>query len=312
MSQNDKPTLFLVDVNSHMYRAYHAALAKKENDKDSSYHNGKPNYIIRGVINLIEDEIRKTNIEPDYISLILDHDGKNFRHELYPDYKGNRDPTPKELVFMRKCIFKILKLKGYNTIQIEGVEADDVIGTMAKKASTAGMSVYILSKDKDFFQLINDNIYLFNGGENKLYTYDEVLDSKGVPPEKILDYLTFLGDVADNIMGVPNVGGKSSVLILKNHNLEQIVENPELLDSIKGLRSKNKIIDYIKENKEFILLMKTLVSLKDNLDLGISLKDMIKKQEDHYAVQNAFQSLGLRYNIKPEQNTYCPNPTPKN
>jgi DNA polymerase-1 len=310
MSKNDQPTLFLVDVNSHMYRAYHAALAKKENEKESSYFNGNPNYIIRGVINLIEDEIRKTKVVPDYISLVLDHDGKNFRHELYPDYKGNRDPTPTELVFMRKCIFKILQLKGYNTIQVEGVEADDVIGTMAKKASAAGMLVYILSKDKDFFQLINENIFLFNGGENKLYTYNEVLESKGVPPEKILDYLTFLGDVADNIMGIPNVGGKTSVLILQEYTLEQIVDNPELLDSLKGLRSKQKIIEYIKNNKDFILLMKTLVSLKDNLDLGVSLKDMVKKPEDYASVQNAFQSLGLRYNIKPEQNTYYPSMTP--
>ena len=292
-------TLFLFDSNSHIHRSYYAAEAKNEGSKAGSFFNGKPNYIIEGAINLMEKEMRLAGVTPDYISIVLDPEGKNFRHDLYSKYKGNREPTPDNLKFMRNCIFKIMALKGYHTIREDGVEADDIIGVFAKKASRAGINVVIFTKDKDLLQLIDDRVSVFLGTDNKMYKRDDVFSKLGVYPEQILDYLTLLGDKADNIDGVPRCGPVSAVKMLQRYNLQQMIDNPSLVTEISGLRNGAVIADYISNNVEKINLMKTLVTLKVDINIGITLKELIKKEECFISLENAYEVLGLpKYGVK--------------
>ena len=196
---------------------------------------------------------------------------------------------------MRNCIYKILSLKGYYTIRKDGVEADDVIGTLTKKTEKLGMNVYLATDDKDFFQLVSNNVKVYRGKMNKLYGINEVIEQQGVEPSKVLDYLTMDGDKADNVIGIPNCGEKTCIKILEHYNLNEILENPELLLKIEKLRGAKKMVEYIKGNTDFIKLMKTMVTLKDDLDMGFSLKDLIKKEEDVDKLTFAYQSIGLNY-----------------
>jgi DNA polymerase-1 len=286
--------LFLLDINSHINRAFHKAKKNGDDEKDSAFHEGKPNYAIEKALDLIENEISRVGVRPDYIGCILDHRGKNFRHEIYPEYKGERPPTDPELAFMRECIFKLLHLKGYHLIRKSGVEADDVIGTLATKASAAGINTYILARDKDMFYLINENTFIFDGMTNTLYDIEKCINKRGIHPSQMTDFLTMDGDKADNIVGIPNCGEKTAISILKQHTLKEIIENPNLLEnkSIK-VKGREKMINYIKENKDFILLMHTLVQLKDDLDLKCNLKDFIKKTEKTKDIKSAFESVGI-------------------
>lgn len=294
-TENKDKNLFIVDLNSHIHRAYHSAIAKKEHLKPNSFFNGRPNFIIRGVVNLIEKEMELTNIIPDYICVVLDHEGKNFRHDIYPDYKKNREKTPEDLDFMRKCIFKILSIKGYSIIKKPNVEADDVIGTLAKKASRSNIKVTIFTKDKDMFQLVDDNVKIFNGQNNMIYGIDEIIEAKNVKPNQIVDYLTLLGDVADNVAGVPSCGDLTASKILQHHTLNEVLENPTLITNIEGLRSRLSIAEYIANNVDQIRLMKKVVTLKTNLNLNTSLNQLIKKEENFEYLNIAYSSLGLKY-----------------
>jgi DNA polymerase-1 len=300
-NKKNEKNLFLLDINSHINRAFHKAKSNGDDEKDEAFFEGKPNYAIEKALNLIENEISRVGVRPDYIACILDHRGKNFRHELYPNYKANRDPTDPELAFMRECIFKLLHLKGYHLIRKSGVEADDVIGTLATKASAAGINTYILARDKDMFYLINENTYIFDGYTDVLYDIEGCIKKRGVHPSQMTDFLTMDGDKTDNIIGIPNCGVKTAISILKQNTLSEIIENPNLLKNkdIK-IKGREKMINYIKENKSFILLMHTIVQLKDDLDLKCNLKDFIKNAEKTKDIELAFKSLG----VTPKPNRY--------
>ena len=125
--------LIVMDISSHFHRSFEMVVARGEKEKPQSYFNGKPNYMIKATLNLINNEIKKLNVNPDYIVCVLDADGDNFRHRLYPDYKGTRPPSDKEYNFMKKCCEKLLQLKGYYVIKQPDVEADDVIATIVTK-----------------------------------------------------------------------------------------------------------------------------------------------------------------------------------
>jgi len=295
-----KKNIIIMDINSHIHRAYHTAIApyNRDNEKEGAYFEGRPNYMVERAINVIEKEIEeikeKQNISADYIACVLDHQGKNFRHEMYADYKGNRKPSDQEFDFMRNCIFKLLSLKGYYTIREKGVEADDVIGTLALKSEKAGLNVVIGTDDKDFFQIVSKNINVYRGKIKEMFDVDKVVEKQGVQPNQILDYLAMDGDDADNVIGIPNCGPVTCVKILEKYTLAEVIENPELLTNIKGIKKRDDMITYIKENKDFILLMKEIVKLKDDMDLGLFLKDLVKREEDTPKIINAYSKIGIK------------------
>lgn len=300
MSNQPKKNLLLMDINSHLSRAYHSALRQGLNELEGAYYEGKPRFMIPQALNLIENEINKISRmgrKPDYICLVMDASGDNFRHELYPEYKANRPDRDEDYVIQREEILEILNYKGYSIIREEGVEADDVITTITKKAeSVPNLEITIGTDDKDLFYLISDKTRVFRGKVNKMYDREACIKEKGVPPEKILDFLTLDGDKVDNITGVPQLGEKTIPRVLEKYSVEQLLENPELLeDKDLKVRGSKNIVKYIKENKEFISLMKKLVEMKEDLELGVALKNFKKKYEDQNKLSNKMKSLGMKH-----------------
>tara|TARA_Y100000588_G_scaffold58958_1_gene57623 strand:- start:44494 stop:45396 length:903 start_codon:yes stop_codon:yes gene_type:complete len=300
MSNQPKKNLLLMDINSHLSRAYHSALRQGLNELEGAYYEGKPRFMIPQALNLIENEINKISRmgrKPDYICLVMDASGDNFRHELYPEYKANRPDRDEDYVIQREEILEILNYKGYSIIREEGVEADDVITTITKKAeSVPNLDITIGTDDKDLFYLISDKTRVFRGKVNKMYDREACIKEKGIPPEKILDFLTLDGDKVDNITGVPQLGEKTIPRVLEKYSVEQLLENPELLeDKDLKVRGSKNIVKYIKENKEFISLMKKLVEMKEDLELGVALKNFKKKYEDQNKLSNKMKSLGMKH-----------------
>ena len=299
-----KKNLVIFDISSHFHRAFESVKSRGGREEYGAFFNNKPNYMIKKALEMVDSEFlklkRQANVNPDYIVIVLDHAGKNFRHDLYPEYKGTRPPSDPEYNFMRDCCAKLLKLKGYYVIIKPDVEADDVIATIATKAKKTGLlNIYICSGDKDMFDLIDDSTYVFCGAENKnqgvLYDIQGCLNKKGVLPSKINDYLVMDGDRVDNVIGIPNVGPKKIPKILEHYTLSEIIEDPQLLNQDKiDIVGKKGVIKYIEENKEFIKLMQKIVTMDKNLDLKVNLKHFIKKYEDVESVNNAYKSLGLK------------------
>jgi DNA polymerase-1 len=291
-----KKNLIIFDINSHFHRAYRMCLANGHNEREGAFFNGKPNYMIKPVLEMIDGEIARLKKKFDYVVCVVDPKGKNFRHDLYPKYKKNRSPDDQEFTYQRECLLKILSLKGYYIIREEGVEADDVIGTIATKANEIDfLDIYISTRDKDMFILINEKTYVYDGKERVLYDEQGCLNKKGVRPYQIKDYLTMDGDKADNIIGIPKLGKKTIPKILEKFTLEEILKDPDILqDKDIKIQGKQKTITYIKENKDFILLMNKLVELKTDLDLGVSLKNFVKKYEDKEALTNAYRKMGIK------------------
>lgn len=207
--------LVLVDGSSYLFRAFHA-LPPLTNSK------GLPTGAAYGVVNMLNKLVEQT--QPDYLGVIFDAPGKTFRDDLYPLYKANRESMPDDLRVQIEPLHKIVKALGYPLIMEPGVEADDVIGTMAKTAAEAGHEVLISTGDKDMAQLVNDQVTLVNTMTNKIMDYDAVIEKFGVRPDQIIDWLALVGDSVDNIPGVPKCGPKTATKWLAQyHNIEGVM-----------------------------------------------------------------------------------------
>lgn len=294
--------LVIADINSHLHRAYHRAIEQKLHEQPNAFVNGRPVYMINQGVNIIENELQKVSTylkEPiDYVALVIDSKAKNFRHDLYEHYKANRPPSDPDFNSMVNDIIDILKLKGYFILCVDGVEADDVINSITHKSSKVpNLNTYILTGDKDLFSLIQDNVKLFNGKENIMYDIHNCAQKQGVPPYKILDYLTFLGDKADNIIGVKGCGEATAKAILQKYTFDDIMNNPELINDseLDIKRGRKSIIEYINTNKDLIGLMRKLILMKEDLELGFTLKQLSIKhiQQNNPAIEQKFQSLGI-------------------
>ncbi len=197
--------LILIDGSSYLYRAYHAA-------PNFTNSEGQPTGAVYGVINMLRSMLRQFSTE--HIAVIFDAKGKTFRDEMFADYKANRPPMPDDLRGQIEPLHAVIKAMGLPLISISGVEADDVIGTLATQASKAGMPVLISTGDKDMAQLVDENITLINTMTDVVMDPAGVVEKFGIGPELIIDYLALMGDKVDNIPGVPGVGeknGKSTV-----------------------------------------------------------------------------------------------------
>ena len=213
---NKKP-LILVDGSSYLFRAYHA-LPPLTTTK------GMPTGALYGVLNMIKKLINQSH--PEYMGIVFDTKSKNHRHDLFPAYKANRPEMPPDLAQQIEPLHAIIRALGITVIAVEGVEADDVIGTLAHQAREQGRSVIISTGDKDFAQLVSEEITLVNTMSDSVLDRQGVIDKFGVPPEHIVDYLALMGDTVDNIPGVDKVGPKTALKWLQTYgSLDGIIQN---------------------------------------------------------------------------------------
>ena len=252
-------TLVLVDGSYYLFRAYHAMPPLTNS-------SGEPTGVIFGVINMIKKHL--TEGGPDYFAVIFDAKGKTFRNNLYEEYKANRPEMAEELAVQIQPLHELIQALGIPLLVIDGVEADDVIATLAIKAAGKNIKTIISTGDKDLAQIVNKNIHLINTMSNLKLDPSGVKDKFGVPPERIIDYLTLVGDSVDNIPGVPKVGPKTAAKWLNEFgNLERIVKNA---DKIKGKVGEN-LRDFLPK----IPLTKELVTLKCDVELAVSPEDLV-------------------------------------
>ncbi|EAR22931.1 DNA polymerase I [Nitrococcus mobilis] len=273
------PLLILVDGSSYLYRAYYAL-------PPLTTPAGEPTGAVYGVVSML----RKLLAEYDtaYFGVVFDAKGKTFRDELFEAYKANRAPMPDELRVQLEPLKRIVCALGLSRIEIEGVEADDVIGTLAVRASVAGLRTIIATGDKDMAQIVNDNVVLLNTMSGTWLDAAAVQDKFGVPPERMVDYLALVGDAVDNIPGVPRVGPKTAAKWLGQYgSLDALLE---CVDEIKG-----KVGESLREHLEQLALSRELATIRCDLDLDLDPKAMRPRAPDVDALarlyrQHAFSS----------------------
>lgn len=277
--QNSKNSpLILVDGSSYLYRAYHALpplMSSKE----------QPTGAIRGVISMINKILLD---HPDsLLAVIFDAKGKTFRHEMYEAYKANRPPMPKDLVSQIEPINQIIEALGIKLLSIEGVEADDVIGTLAKQASEKGIDTVISTGDKDMTQLVDKHIKVVNTMKNELLDERGVKNKFGVEPKLIIDYLALIGDTSDNVPGVEKVGPKTAVKWLSEFgNLENIIKRA---DEISG-----KVGENLRSGLDQLELSKKLVTIKKDVSLKVDIKDLIVGKKNDELLQQIYTELEFK------------------
>ncbi|QTS84203.1 DNA polymerase I [Coxiella endosymbiont of Amblyomma nuttalli] len=278
MNDTISKLLILVDGSSYLFRAYYA-LPLLTNSR------GYPTGAIYGVINMLRK--LTTDYQPDYMAVIFDPKGKTFRNDLYSAYKANRIEMPNKLRDQIKPLFAIIKALGLPLIIKEGYEADDVIATLAKKAQQKGLHVLISTGDKDLTQIVNSHITLINTMTDHLLDPYEVEKKFGVPPEKIIDYLTLIGDNADNIPGIPKVGPKTAIKWLNQFgSVETIME---CANEIKG-----KIGENLRIHLDTLPLVRQLVTIISDLSLREQLTDLVPLQKNREKLIELFTAFEFK------------------
>ncbi|MEA3273801.1 MAG: DNA polymerase I [Pseudomonadota bacterium] len=255
----EKPYPFvLVDGSSYLFRAYHA-LPKLTNSK------GEATGALVGVINMLRK--LKERYDPDYMAVVLDAPGKTFRDDIYPEYKANRPLMPEDLREQIEPLQAVIRAMGLPLLVIPDVEADDVIGTLATQATAHDIKTLISTGDKDMAQLVNDRITLINTMSDSLLDREGVLEKFGVPPERIVDFLSLMGDSVDNIPGVPKCGPKTAAKWIQTYgSLEGVIEHA---DAIKG-----KVGENLRSSLEQLPLSRELTTIKLDVALDVSPNDL--------------------------------------
>ncbi|MCU7929684.1 MAG: DNA polymerase I [Candidatus Thiodiazotropha sp. (ex Codakia rugifera)] len=270
---SESPPFVLVDGSSYLFRAYHAL-------PDLSNAQGEPTGAIVGVLNMLRRLIN--DYHPDYIAVIFDAPGGSFRNELYPDYKANRPPMPDDLRCQIEPLHDIIKAMGLPLVVVPGVEADDVIGTLAQQASEKGIKTVISTGDKDMAQLVNEHVSLVNTMSETTTDIDGVVEKFGVRPNQIIDYLALVGDSVDNIPGVPKCGPKTAAKWLQAYEtLENLIDHA---GEISG-----KIGDNLRAALTQLPLSKLLATIKLDVVLDHGPTDYRPGQKDVASLRNHYQ-----------------------
>ena len=270
--------VILIDGSSYLYRAYHA-LPPLMSSKN------QPTGAIRGVISMVKKILSDHPSSP--LAVIFDAKGKTFRHEMYKEYKANRPPMPEDLVKQIEPINSIIKALGIKLVSVEGVEADDVIGTLANEASKLGLDTVISTGDKDMTQLVNEHIRIVNTMSGELLDEDGVKKKFGVKPELIIDYLALVGDTSDNVPGVEKVGPKTAVKWLVDYgNLEGIISNSKKISGKVGENLRNGL--------DQLLLSKELVTIKKDVPLEVGINDLSVGEEEKELLKKIYTELEFK------------------
>lgn len=275
-------TLLLIDGSSYLYRAFHAMPDLRSPD-------GRPTGAVYGMVNMLR-RLEK-EVQFDYSACVFDAKGKTFRDELYPEYKANRPSMPEELAAQIKPVHEVVQASGWPMLMVDGVEADDVIGTLAKMGEAAGFKVIISTGDKDMAQLVTPMVSLVNTMTNENLDQAGVKEKFGVPPERIIDYLTLIGDKVDNVPGVDKCGPKTAVKWLEEYGtLDNIIANA---DKVGGKVGENlrAALDWLPRGHELITI-KCDVDLQPDMPYGLdSLQHGVK---DRPRLAELFKDHGFR------------------
>jgi len=278
---SDKPFI-IVDGSSYLFRAYHALPA-------FSSSKGEPTGAIYGVLNMLYSLIDE--YEPKNVAIVFDAPGKTFRDDLYSEYKANRPPMPEDLRPQIEPLVQAVEAIGLPVLRIKGVEADDVIGTLATRATAASLKTVISTSDKDMAQLVNDHVSLVNTMNNSKMDAEGVKEKFGVRPDQIIDYLALVGDSSDNIPGVPGVGPKTAVKWLTAHgNLDTIKKHA---DEIPG-----KVGENLRNTLGQLPLYEELVTIVCNLELTSDPSTLVYRDPDTKRLQSLYDRLELRSLLK--------------
>ncbi|HGF0771593.1 TPA: DNA polymerase I [Kluyvera georgiana] len=265
MVQIPENPLILVDGSSYLYRAYHAF-------PPLTNRAGEPTGAMYGVLNMLRSLILQ--YQPTHAAVVFDAKGKTFRDELFEDYKSHRPPMPDDLRAQIEPLHAMVKAMGLPLLAVSGVEADDVIGTLAREAEKTGRPVLISTGDKDMAQLVTPGITLINTMTNTILGPDEVVTKYGVPPELIIDFLALMGDSSDNIPGVPGVGEKTAQALLQGlGGLDALYGEPE---KIAGLtfRGAKTMAAKLEQNKELAYLSYKLATIKTDVELELGCEQL--------------------------------------
>ncbi|MBT8537823.1 DNA polymerase I [Polynucleobacter paneuropaeus] len=276
-----KHRLLLIDGSSYLYRAFHAM-------PDLRNGAGDPTGAIYGMVNMMRRA--RSEIQADHIACIFDAKGKTFRDEMYPEYKAHRSPMPEDLVKQIEPIHALVKALGWPVLVVSGVEADDVIGTLACQASQAGWETIISTGDKDLAQLVNSSVSLINTMTDERLDIDGVIAKFGVPPERIVDYLSIIGDAVDNVPGVPKAGPKTANKWLAEFgDLDNLMAN---VDQVKGVVGEN-----LRAALNWLPQARQLITVKTDCDLSShvpSLDELHAKPEDSQLLRELFERYAFK------------------
>ncbi len=275
-------TLYLIDGSNHAFRVFHAMPRLTAGGQ----HTGA----LMGFANLLRWLDREA--KPDYCAVVFDK-GPSFRVDLFPDYKGHRPSMPEELREQWGKLPELIEAWGYTTITPVGYEADDVIGTLAAQHAGEELEVWIVSGDKDFAQMVGDHVRILNlkGGKPTVMDADAVLERFGVPPDRIIDILALWGDSSDNVPGVPRIGEKTATKLVKAHgDLEAVLA---AAPGIKGKMGQN-----LREFADQARLSKTLVTIVRDMDTGVTLEDLARRERDVEALHELFLRYQMRNHMK--------------
>ncbi|EHH1074694.1 DNA polymerase I [Vibrio parahaemolyticus] len=261
--------LILIDGSSYLYRAFHAYPGTMSNGEI-------PTNAVYGVVNMLRSMMRQ--FASERIAVVFDAKGKTFRDEMYSEYKANRPPMPDDLRCQIEPLHNVIRAMGLPLICIPGVEADDVIGTLAYQASQQGMPVLISTGDKDMAQLVDDNITLINTMTNVVMDREGVVEKFGIPPELIIDYLALMGDKVDNIPGVPGVGDKTATALLQGiGGLTKLYENLDDIAAL-GFRGSKTMAKKLVDNKDNAMLSYELATIKLDVELEETPESLLKAE----------------------------------
>ena len=278
-------TLYLLDAYALIFRAYYALIrAPRINSK------GENTSAIFGFINTLEDILKSMN--PDYIAIAFDPAGPTFRHEVYPEYKAQREATPEDIRRSVPIIKEVIRAYNIPILEVPGYEADDVIGTVAKHAATEGLDVRMVTPDKDYAQLVEEHILMCRPGSGakgmEILGPAEVCEKYGLTsPLQVIDYLALTGDTADNVPGCPGVGEKTATKLIQEFgSVENLLAST---DQLKGAMQKK-----VTENAEKISFSKFLVTIKTDVPMDIDLESLSRQQPDTAALQRIFEEQEFR------------------
>ncbi|MEW6186219.1 MAG: DNA polymerase I [Thermodesulfobacteriota bacterium] len=273
------PKLFLIDGSSYIYRAFYA-INRLTNAQ------GMPTNAVFGFLQMIRKILDQE--KPDHMAMVFDAKGPTFRHEMFDAYKAHRPPMPDDLVIQLPFIKEISRCYGLPILEKEGVEADDIIATLAKEAEARGFEVVMVSGDKDLMQLISPHIRMWDTMKDQIFDLEKVRERFGSGPERIIDIMALAGDSSDNVPGVPGIGEKTAVKLIQTYgSLDHLLEEST---AITPPKLKEKLL----QNKEQALLSRTLVTLDTRVALELSLEDLAVRPKDQTRLRELFKELGFK------------------
>ena len=270
-------TLLLVDGSSFLYRAFHAM-------PDLRNRHGEPTGAIYGVLNMLRK--LRNDYPADYSACVFDAKGKTFRDDWYPEYKAHRPAMPADLVQQIEPLHQAIAASGWNILMLDGVEADDVIGTLAQQARD-GIRCVIATGDKDLAQLVNEHVTLVNTMSNETLDIAGVNAKFGVPPERIVDYLTLIGDPVDNVPGVEKVGPKTAVKWLTQYGtLDNLVQHAGEIGGVVG-ENLRKALDWLPQARR-------LITVKCDVELPQTYSELVPPPPDKEQLRSLYRALRIQ------------------